>query len=80
MRWVAQTQAQDTESPRLTLRLDNPVDGPVVGTTVVPDTGDRYAWVDVPVALSGAAGVQDLYVVFSAVGTGLSTLAFGAVR
>jgi beta-glucosidase len=72
--------APGAESPNLTLRLENPIDGPVVGTTVVADTGDRYAWVDVPVALSGAAGVQDLYVVFSAVGTGLSTLAFGAVR
>lgn len=82
VRWAPGQTRQNgqvgTEAVTLVLRLDNPVDGPVAGTTVVPVCDDRYTWIDVPVALSGTAGVQDLYVTFSTPGIGLSALAFGA--
>ncbi|MBN1171016.1 MAG: glycoside hydrolase family 3 C-terminal domain-containing protein [Micromonosporaceae bacterium] len=66
------------QPPTLALRLDNPFDGPIAGTTVIPHTGDRYRWAEVPVALAGARGIRDVYAVFSDAGIGLSTLTFGA--
>ena len=70
---------QGSDSATLTLRLDNPFDGPVAGTTVIPNTGGTYDWIDLPVTLADTVGSRDLYAVFSTPGIGLSTLSFGAL-
>jgi len=60
----------------LTLRLDDPIAGPVIGVARAYGPGGRYAWEEPLVSLSGAAGTHDLYVVFSAPGVGLESLTF----
>ena len=48
----------------ITLHLDA-IDGPVIGSCVVPVTGGWNNFVDINGAISNAAGVHDLYFVFS---------------
>ncbi|MDG4831995.1 glycoside hydrolase family 3 C-terminal domain-containing protein [Solwaraspora sp. WMMD1047] len=64
----------------LTLRLDDPVAGPVAGTVPVPaGGGDRLAWREVAGRwLGGVTGVRDLYLLFDAPGATVSWLAFDA--
>jgi beta-glucosidase len=62
----------------LTLRLDDPLDGPVAGRLDVPRTAGRYAWVEAGGDLRGAAGRHDLYLVFDTEGTAVSRLTFSA--
>ena len=50
---------------RITVRLDNPVSGPVIGTVTVPATGGVYSYVPVSAPLSGADGIRNVYLVFS---------------
>jgi beta-glucosidase len=50
---------------RITVRLDNPVSGPVIGTVTVPATGGVYSYVPVSAPLSGAAGIRNVYLMFS---------------
>ena len=59
----------------LQLRLDDPDAGPVLGTVPVPAVEDRYAWAPVTVRVRGAAGVRDLYLVFTG-DARLSTFSF----
>jgi beta-glucosidase len=66
----------DGESATLTLRLDDPLQGPVIATFEQLCHGGRYGWVDVSAPVAGAAGVRDLYVVFGASAIGLDTLEF----
>jgi beta-glucosidase len=49
-----------------TLRRDDPLAGPVLATITVPPTGSRHAFTEVTAAVSGAAGVADVYLVFDA--------------
>lgn len=60
----------------LTLRLDDPLAGPVIGTVTASCADGRYAWSEAGTPLSGAAGVRDLYAVFDASGVNLRTLVF----
>ncbi|XXX73485.1 glycoside hydrolase family 3 C-terminal domain-containing protein [Sorangium sp. So ce134] len=46
------------------IRLDDPVDGELVGTAVVPSTGDVFAYATVTAELDGARGRRDVYLVF----------------
>ncbi|WP_437974055.1 glycoside hydrolase family 3 C-terminal domain-containing protein [Sorangium sp. So ce295] len=46
------------------IRLDDPVRGKVVGTAVVPSTGDVYAYATAAAELDGAYGRHDVYLVF----------------
>jgi beta-glucosidase len=62
----------------LTLRLDDPLDGPVAGRIAVPHTAGRYSWAQAGGDLRGAAGRHDLYLVFDTVGTVVSRLTFTA--
>jgi beta-glucosidase len=62
----------------LTLRLDDPLDGPVAGRLDVPRTAGRYAWFEAGGDLRGAAGRHDLYLVFDTEGTAVSRLTFSA--
>jgi beta-glucosidase len=50
----------------ITVRLDDPVGGRVIGTVPVPSTGDPYAWRTVTAPLARARGVHDVYLTFSA--------------
>jgi beta-glucosidase len=50
----------------VTVRLDDPVRGRVIGTLPVPATGDRYAWTTVSAPLSRASGIHDVYLTFTA--------------
>jgi beta-glucosidase len=62
----------------LTLRLDDPLEGEVIGSVAAICTGGRYGWADVEAPIRSAAGVRDLYVVFDAPGVNLRTLSFVA--
>jgi beta-glucosidase len=50
---------------RITVRLDNPVSGPVIGTVTVPATGGVHSYAPVSAPLSGADGIRNAYLVFS---------------
>jgi beta-glucosidase len=68
----------------VTLRLDDPLGGPVLATATAACSGGRYDWcaASAPVfaavftAVFAAAGRRDLYVVFDEPGTGLRDLVF----
>ncbi|MFV2020741.1 glycoside hydrolase family 3 C-terminal domain-containing protein [Micromonospora sp. LOL_023] len=64
----------------VTLRLDDPLIGPVAGTLPVPATGGRDNWAEVRTELHGLSGIRDLYLLFSTAGATVSYLSFaGAV-
>ena len=60
----------------VTLRLDDPLQGEVIGTVEARPRGGRYGWVDAVARLGPATGVHDLYAVFGAAGVALDTLTF----
>jgi beta-glucosidase len=60
----------------ITLRLDDPRDGPVMARLEAP-AGGRYDWADVEFASDAPAGVRDLYAVFEAAGVGLEWIEVG---
>jgi beta-glucosidase len=47
------------------VRLDDPVNGRLIGTATVPSTGDKYAYTSISTALTGASGRYDVYLVFT---------------
>jgi beta-glucosidase len=53
-------------TPRhVTVRLDDPNHGPVLGTLTVPGNGDRYAYTTASTPLTGGhAGKHTVYLVF----------------
>ncbi|GIH20980.1 glycoside hydrolase family 3 protein [Rugosimonospora africana] len=62
----------------ITLRLDDPLDGPVIGQVTAACRAGRYEFVSAGTPLRGAAGVRDLYAVFDAPGVTLRSLSFRA--
>ncbi|WP_440104847.1 glycoside hydrolase family 3 C-terminal domain-containing protein [Streptosporangium sp. H16] len=60
----------------ITVRLDDPLYGPVVGDLPVPRAG-RHDLVEVRTGLAEARGVHDLYVVFENAGITVASLSFG---
>lgn len=46
------------------MRLDDPVDGRVLGTATVPSTGGKYAYTEVSAAPAGVSGRHDVRLVF----------------
>jgi beta-glucosidase len=60
----------------VTLRLDDPLGGPVLATVAATCGGGRYRWCAASAPVSGAVGRRDLYVVFDEPGTGLRDLVF----
>jgi beta-glucosidase len=60
----------------VTLRLDDPLDGPVIGVLTAACRSGRYEFVTARTSLRGAAGVRDLYAVFDAPGVTLRALTF----
>ncbi|MCC3764030.1 glycoside hydrolase family 3 C-terminal domain-containing protein [Glycomyces sp. TRM65418] len=63
----------DLADPVVEVRAGAP-DGRLLGEVAVPKTGDLQAFVDVEAPLTGAAGVQDLYLVFRGGGIFLDTV------
>jgi beta-glucosidase len=54
-----------TTPTHVTVRLDDPSHGPVLGTLTVPGNGDRYAYTTASTPLTGAhAGKHTVYLVF----------------
>ncbi|WFE29265.1 glycoside hydrolase family 3 C-terminal domain-containing protein [Solwaraspora sp. WMMD791] len=64
------------DAATVTLRLDDPLTGPIAGTLRVPVTGGRHDWADVDTPLRGVSGVRDLYLLFSTAGATVSYLNF----
>ncbi|WP_229691391.1 glycoside hydrolase family 3 C-terminal domain-containing protein, partial [Sphaerisporangium melleum] len=65
-----------SEGGVLTLRLDDPLYGEVIGAVSVAPSRDRYDLVTVICPLAGAEGVRDLHVVFENEGVTVSELRF----
>jgi hypothetical protein len=61
----------------VTLRLDDPWQGHIIGAAYAHCHDGRYAWLDVSTSVRGAVGVHDLYAVFPAAGVCLDSLTFG---
>jgi beta-glucosidase len=63
----AQVANPGSSSVQMTVRLDNPTTGPVLGTLTIPSTGGKYNYTTAMTALSGvpaAPGLHTLYLVF----------------
>jgi beta-glucosidase len=60
----------------LTLRLDDPLGGPVIGTARASCAGGPYDWTPVVTPLAPVTGRRDLYVVFDEPGVRLRSLSF----
>jgi beta-glucosidase len=60
----------------VTLRLDDPLQGPVIATIAATSPGGRHAWVDAVAPIEAATGVRDLYAVFGSAGVSLDSLTF----
>jgi beta-glucosidase len=69
-------RATSTEGGVITLRLDDPLYGPVIGDIPVPRAG-RYDLAELRTGLADARGVHDLYVVLENTGITVATLTFG---
>ncbi|GFJ88264.1 glycoside hydrolase family 3 protein [Phytohabitans rumicis] len=70
------SRTREAAGARVTLRLDDPLSGPIAGSIVVPTANDRHDWTEVHAAITGAAGVRDLYLSFEAPGATVSSLTF----
>jgi len=62
--FTASVSKADSGTARITVRLDDPVRGQVLGTATVTSTGDKYAFTTVTAALARAAGRHDVYLTF----------------
>ncbi|HWO61108.1 MAG TPA: glycoside hydrolase family 3 C-terminal domain-containing protein [Umezawaea sp.] len=58
--------ASSPNGARLTVRLDDPVNGRVLGVVALPATGDHYAYRSATAELAGASGTHDVFLVFDA--------------
>ena len=54
----------DSTPTHITVRLDDPATGPVLGTLTVPGTGGKYSYTDVRAALAKVSGIRNVYLVF----------------
>ena len=61
---VATVARPESGEAHITVRIDDPIHGPTLGTLTVPSTGDRYRYIDVSASLRPMAGVHDVYLVF----------------
>jgi beta-glucosidase len=72
------TVARATDGPAvLTLRLDDPLGGPVIGTARASCQGGPYGWTPVVTPVAPVTGRRDLYVVFDEPDVRLRDLSFG---
>jgi len=61
----AQVSRAAAGTASIQIRLDDPVNGRVVGTATVPSTGDKYVYTTVTSRISAASGRHDVYLVFT---------------
>jgi len=61
----AQVAKADTAPASIQVRLDDPVNGPVIATVPVTSTGGQYNWSTVTAPVTGASGIHDLYLDFT---------------
>jgi beta-glucosidase len=61
---TASVSKADSTPTHITVRLDDPATGPVLGTLTVPGTGGKYSYTDVRAALAKASGIRNVYLVF----------------
>jgi beta-glucosidase len=62
--FTAKVAKETAGTGSIQVRLDSP-DGPLLGTTVVASTGDKYAYEKATVSLRAVRGVRDVYLVMS---------------
>jgi beta-glucosidase len=74
----ARVSAAVDRTATVILRLDDPLQGPVIGTVTAACEGGRYHWTDAVADLTGARGTHDLYAVFGSAGVSLDSLDFSA--
>jgi beta-glucosidase len=74
---VARIATSEPGVAEVTLRLDDPWQGHIIGAAYAHCHDGRYAWLDVSTSVRGAVGVHDLYAVFPAAGVCLDSLTFG---
>jgi beta-glucosidase len=79
-RCTAQVAGPEDGRCVVTLRLDDPLQGKVIGTVRARGYGGRYAWESAIAPLDGADGVHDLYAVFGSAGVSLDTLEFSPLE
>ncbi len=77
-RCTATMSTVDAGPARVTLRADDPLDGPVIATLVADCAGDRYAWTAASTSIQPVTGPVDLYAVLGAPGVCLRDLIFTA--
>ncbi|WP_051793653.1 glycoside hydrolase family 3 protein [Kibdelosporangium aridum] len=63
--FTAKTARAATGPATVEIRLDDPVNGRLVGTAQIQSTGDKYSYTTTTGALSGASGRHDVYLVFT---------------
>jgi beta-glucosidase len=73
---VANLSSSTDQTIVVTLRLDDPIQGTVIGTLTASCRGGRYVWASAATSLDDANGVHDLYAVVNCAGGGLDTLTF----
>jgi beta-glucosidase len=59
------SRGPDSAGGAITVVLDDPVTGAVLGTVAVLPTASKYAYTTVTGPLSGATGRHDVYLVFT---------------
>jgi len=78
--WRVALSRDDDGPAAVTLRLDDPLAGPVIATATTVCTGGRHEWADVVAPMGPAAGRRDLYLVFDEPGVNVRDLSFVAAR
>src|SRR5262249_40537856 len=63
--FTAQVAQGPPGTATIELRLDDPVNGPVIGSATVSSTGDAYSYTTTSAPLVGARGIRDVYLVFT---------------
>ncbi|MQA85321.1 MAG: carbohydrate-binding protein [Streptosporangiales bacterium] len=62
---TARTAKASAGDAAIEIRLDDPGNGPVLGTAQVASTGDRYTYATTTAQLEGVSGRRDVYLVFT---------------
>jgi beta-glucosidase len=63
--FTAQVAKGTPGAATIQVRLDNPVNGPVIGVAAVSSTGGVYSYTAATTPLTGASGIRDVYLVFT---------------
>jgi beta-glucosidase len=75
-RCVATVSSEAAGPATIQLRIDDPLNGPLLGTIQVEPTGHRHSWTESSTPLAEAHGVHSLYLVFSSPSISVRSLSF----